>query len=347
MPKKDRYAEAGVDIDKAHRFIEALKPLAKKTHTSGVITDIGGFGGLFHLNTSHYNNPVLVSSTDGVGTKLKIACLTKKHDTIGIDLVAMCVNDIIVLGAKPLFFMDYLAMGRLDEAQALEIMSGITTGCRQAKMALLGGETAEMPGHYPAGEYDLAGFVVGVVEDEKVVDGASIRVGDVIIGVASSGLHSNGYSLARRIFLEEMGLGLDEIPEGLETSLAEELLKPTKIYTEQVRNLLRDLTINGMAHITGGGLTDNLPRILPKRCRAEINEGSWVVPPVFEILQRAGGVSQDEMYRTFNCGIGLILVVPEDQADETLDRLAAMDEPAWAIGRVASTKKKLPSVSYI
>ncbi len=347
MGKPDRYAEAGVDIDAANRLIDRIKPVVRKTHSAGVITDIGGFGGLFSLNAARYDNPVLVSSTDGVGTKLKIAFLTGRHDTVGIDLVAMCVNDIVVLGAKPLFFLDYLSMGKLDEETAAQVITGVAEGCVQAKTALIGGETAEMPGMYAEGEYDLAGFVVGVVDNERIIDGSAVRVGDKLIGVASSGLHSNGYSLVRKVLLEEMGLSLDEAPAGLECSLAEELLKPTKIYAETVVNLIRDLPIRGIAHITGGGLTENIPRILPSRCRVEIEEGSWPTPPIFNLLQQGGKIPQAEMYRTFNNGIGLVLVTPKDSVEETLDRLAAMDEEAWVIGQVHSAKKGQAKVSYV
>ena len=348
MPqKKDRYAESGVDINAASRLVERIKILAKKTFTPGVITDIGGFGGLFSLNLARIKKPVLVSSTDGVGTKLKIAFLTGRHDTVGIDLVAMCVNDIIVQGARPLFFLDYLAVGRLDEEVALAVLSGVAEGCRQAKAALIGGETAEMPGLYRDGEYDLAGFVVGIVDNEAIIDGSAIRAGHRLIGLASSGLHSNGYSLVRRVFFEEQGLAPDDSVEGLEGSLAEELLKPTRIYVETVANILRDLPVSGMAHITGGGLTENLPRVLPRRLGVVIEEGSWPVPPVFNVIQRLGQVKQEEMYRVFNNGIGYVLFVPKAQTEETLDRLAAMGEQAWVIGRVVRAKETKVLVEFV
>ncbi|MBW1712384.1 MAG: phosphoribosylformylglycinamidine cyclo-ligase [Deltaproteobacteria bacterium] len=347
MDKTDRYAEAGVNLDAANRLVDQLKPLVKTTFTPGVMTDIGSFSGLFSLNTSRYDNPVLVSAADGVGTKLKLAFLTGRHDTVGIDLVAMCINDIVVLGAKPLFFLDYLAVGQLEEEQALTIISGIAQGCRMAKTALIGGETAEMPGLYQPGEYDLAGFAVGVVDNDKIIDGSTIRVGDQLIGLASSGLHSNGFSLVRRVFFEEMGLGVDDSVEGLDCSLGEELLKPTRIYVEPVLSLTREMPISGLAHITGGGLTENIPRILPQACRVEIETGSWPVPPIFSILEEAGQISQEEMFRTFNNGLGLVLVVPAARAEEILDRLTANNEAAWPIGRVVAAEKGQPAVSYV
>lgn len=347
MSRTDRYAEAGVNLDAGNRFVRSIGPLVKRTFTPGVLTDIGAFGGLFSLNAKEYERPVLVSATDGVGTKLKIAFMTAKHDTVGIDLVAMSINDIIVLGAKPLFFLDYLAVGQLDEDQALKIVSGIAEGCRQAKTALLGGETAEMPGLYKPGEYDLAGFAVGVVDNDRVIDGSTIRVGDELIGLASSGLHSNGFSLVRRIFFEELGLGVEDRPEGLDSTLGEELLKPTKIYVEVVRGLLRDLDIAGMAHITGGGLTDNLPRILPQACRVEIQEGSWPVPPIFSLLEERGRISKEEMRRAFNNGIGLVMVVHPDQTRDVLDRISGAGEQAWVIGEVMPAEEGKPPVSYV
>ena len=265
------YKDAGVDIDKADAFIKKIRPLVKSTYRTGVLGEIGAFGGLFHLGADKYRDPVLVSSTDGVGTKIKIAILMDRHDTIGIDLVAMCANDIITHGAEPLFFLDYLAMGSLDTAIATQIIEGLTVGCRQARCSLIGGETAEMPGIYQPGDYDLAGFVVGVVERDQIIDGSDIAVGHKIIGLASSGLHANGYSLARRVFLERHGFQVSEDFPELGGPLGDELLKPTRIYVETVLNLLRDFPISGICHVTGGGLTDNLPRVLPKTCRAVIH----------------------------------------------------------------------------
>ncbi|MBA3027415.1 MAG: phosphoribosylformylglycinamidine cyclo-ligase [Desulfobacteraceae bacterium] len=346
MMSRLTYAEAGVNIDKANAFIEDIKKIAKKTHKAGVIGDIGGFGGLFSLNVSHYERPVLVSSTDGVGTKLKIAVMMNKHDTIGIDLVAMSVNDIAVQGAKPLFFLDYISMGTLDRNVAAQILEGISEGCLQASCALIGGETAEMPGLYHENEYDLAGFAVGIVDNSKIIDGSEIHVGNQIIGIASTGLHSNGYSLARKVCFEELHLKIDSrIPE-LGCTIGEELLKPTKIYSEIIHGLVRDLRILGLAHITGGGITDNLVRIIPKGCRVIMKKGTWDVPPIFSFLQEAGKIEDLEMLRTFNNGIGLIAVVPEPSTQELMDRLAAMNEKAFVIGEITENKKSEQQISW-
>lgn len=332
--EKVTYKDAGVDIDAGNRFVQMIKPLVKSTSRPEVLTDIGGFGGLFSLQAGKYEKPTLVASTDGVGTKLKIAFLIDKHDTVGIDLVAMCVNDIVVQGAEPLFFLDYLATGKLAPEKAVEIVKGIAEGCVQAGCALIGGETAEMPGFYSEGEYDLAGFTVGVVDNSKIIDGSSITVGDRIIGIASSGLHSNGYSLARKIFFERMGLGIDSSVDGLERSLGEELLTPTRIYVKAILNLLRDFQIKGMAHITGGGIVENVPRVLPRFCQAVIEKNSWPKPPIFEIMMEAGNIEPLEMYRTFNYGIGMVLVVPEKEADEVMVRLSGLKENAFLIGEI-------------
>ncbi len=341
------YQDAGVDIDKANRFIKRIQQITKQTHRSSVLAGIGGFSGLYSLDVSRCPDPVLVSSTDGVGTKLKIASMMGKHDTIGIDLVAMCVNDIAVEGANPLFFLDYLSMGVLVPETAEAIIQGIVTGCNLAKCALIGGETAEMPGHYPEGEYDLAGFVVGLVDNDKIVDGSEIGVGHKVIGIASSGLHSNGYSLVRKICFEKLKLKVDDRVDALGKTIGEELLKPTKIYSEVIRHLLRDFPIHGMAHISGGGIVDNLPRILPSSCTAVIKDGSWEVPPVFTFLQEAGKVSPQEMRRTFNNGIGMILVAPESAAQGILEFLAAMDEKAYVIGDIIRRKRKAePQVAW-
>jgi phosphoribosylformylglycinamidine cyclo-ligase len=298
------------------------------------MADIGGFGGLFSLNASKYKHPVLVSGTDGVGTKLKVAFKADKHDTIGIDLVAMCVNDIIVQGAEPLFFLDYLATGKLLPEKGAEIIKGISQGCSLAGCALIGGETAEMPGFYSSEEYDLAGFAVGVVERDNIIDGSSITVGNKLIGLASSGLHSNGYSLARKVIFDKLGLGInDELP-GLGKSVAEELLTPTRIYVRTVLNLIRDFRINGIAHITGGGLLENVPRILPNGCKAIINKNTWTIPPIYQLMQKAGNIDEMEMFRTFNCGIGMVLAVPENEAEEVLIRLSGLNEHASVIGEV-------------
>jgi phosphoribosylformylglycinamidine cyclo-ligase len=330
------YKDSGVDITAGNNFVNLIKPLVKATSRPEVLADIGGFGGLFSLNASKYKNPVLVSGTDGVGTKLKIAFLTDRHDSIGIDLVAMCVNDIIVQGAEPLFFLDYLATGKLLPEKGAQIVKGIAEGCKQAGCALIGGETAEMPGFYADGEYDVAGFTVGVVDRDNIIDGSCIAVGNRLIGIASSGLHSNGYSLARTLIFDRLGLTInDEFPGG-GGSVADVLLTPTKIYVRSILNLLKDFSINGIAHITGGGLLENVPRVLPKGCQALIHTKNWLRPNLFSVLQNAGNVERDEMYRTFNMGIGMVLVVAENQAEEIIDRLKGLEETAWIIGEIAA-----------
>ncbi|MCK5542043.1 MAG: phosphoribosylformylglycinamidine cyclo-ligase [Desulfobacterales bacterium] len=330
------YADSGVDIDKANQLVEKIKKIVKKTPRSGVIGGIGGFGGLFSPNLSNIKSPVLVSSTDGVGTKLKIAFKMDKHDTIGIDLVAMCVNDILVQGAKPLFFLDYLAMGTLNNTTAEIVINGIAEGCIQAECALIGGETAEMPGMYQKDEYDLSGFTVGLVDNEKMIDGSNIQNGHKLIGLASSGIHSNGFSLVRKVFFEKCGYDVNTKIEELGTTLGEELLKPTKIYVSAILSLLRNLPIHGMAHITGGGIEENIIRSIPEACKAVIKKGSWDILPIFDILKKQGSISDIEMNRTFNNGIGMILVVPSDSAEDVLDRLAVMNEKAFLIGDVVS-----------
>ena len=347
MAKSLTYADAGVDIDKAGKMVDKIKKIAQQTSRSGVIGEIGGFGGLFSLNTGDMESPVLVSSTDGVGTKINIAFMMSKHDTIGIDLVAMSVNDIIVQGAKPLYFLDYLSMGRLEEGIAIDVIAGIGEGCRQAGCALIGGETAEMPGFYKDGEYDLAGFAVGVVENSKIVDGSGIRVGDQLIGISSSGLHSNGYSLVRKICFDILKLKIDaHIPE-LGKTIGEELLTPTRIYTQTVHSVIKDLPVLGLAHITGGGITDNIIRVIPEQCGIVMQKHSWDVPPVFTYLEQAGNISEREMMRTFNNGIGLIAVVHEEDAQEVLDRLIAMKEKAFIIGEIVECKEAGDRVQWI
>jgi phosphoribosylformylglycinamidine cyclo-ligase len=333
------YADAGVDIDKASVFVSAIKKIASQTPRSGVMGEIGGFGGLYSLNTADYERPVLVSSTDGVGTKLKIAFMMDKHDTIGIDLVAMCVNDVAVQGAKPLFFLDYLSMGVLNTDVAEQIVKGIAEGCSLSQCALIGGETAEMPGLYNNNEYDLAGFSVGIVDNDKIVDGSEIRVGHKLIGIASSGLHSNGYSLVRKICFDVLKLDVDSYMPEFEKTLGEELLTPTKIYTETILRLIKDFPVHGLAHITGGGIEDNIIRILPAAGNVEIQSGAWEIPPIFKYLQDAGNVKDSEMWRTFNNGIGLIAVVPEDVAQDVVERVAGMNEKAYVIGEVVQKKK--------
>lgn len=340
------YKDAGVDIDAGNAFVRMIKPLVKATSRPEVIADIGGFGGLFSLNTAKYKHPVLVSGTDGVGTKLKIAFMTDRHDTVGIDLVAMCVNDIVVQGAEPLFFLDYLATGHLLPEKAAEIVKGISNGCVQAGCALIGGETAEMPGFYSDDEYDLAGFTVGVVDRDRLIDGSSITVGDRLIGISSSGLHSNGYSLARKVIFDRMGLNTDSLLPGLGKTVADELLTPTRIYVKSVLNLLRDFTINGIAHITGGGLLENIPRVLPSSCKALLDRTAWEIPAVFRFLQEGGSINEEEMLRTFNCGIGMVLVVPEKEADDILIRLSGLSETAFLIGEVAKCNPGTECVEF-
>lgn len=345
--KSSTYKDAGVDIDAGNRFVQMIKPLVKATTRPEVLTDIGGFGGLFSLNADKYQKPTLVASTDGVGTKLKLAFMTDKHDTVGIDLVAMCVNDIIVQGAEPLFFLDYLATGKLSPEKATEIVKGISDGCVQAGCALIGGETAEMPGMYGEGEYDLAGFTVGVVDNSRIIDGSTITVGDKVIGIASTGLHSNGFSLARKVFFERMGLTVDSLLPELNQPLGLELLTPTRIYVKTILNLLRDFPIKGMAHITGGGLTENLPRVLPRQCQAVIDKASWPKPVIFELLRQGGEIEETEMYRTFNYGIGMALVVPAKEADDVMVRLSGLKEQAFLIGEIAKCGAEDEGVALI
>ena len=341
------YREAGVDIAKADRFVKNIRSLVKSTYRSGVLGDIGGFGAFFHLNTHKFLDPVLVSSTDGVGTKLKIAIAMDKHDTIGIDLVAMCANDIIVHGATPLFFLDYLAMGRLRQETATEIIKGITEGCLQARCSLIGGETAEMPGVYQHDDYDLAGFVVGVVERNRIIDGSEIAVGDRIIGIAASGIHANGFSLVRKVLLDQHHYILTDTIPALGRTLGEELLQPTKIYVDTILNLVRDFPLAGMAHITGGGLTDNIPRILPQSCQAVIHRQQWARPPIFTLLQEEGDIPENEMWQVFNNGIGLVVVVGEEYVGEILQRLSALGETAYALGEIVHRKNNDAPVIYL
>ncbi|HTN43901.1 MAG TPA: phosphoribosylformylglycinamidine cyclo-ligase [Nitrospiria bacterium] len=337
------YKRAGVDIEAGDEFVRSIKPLVRSTFRPEVLTDIGGFGGLFGLEAKKYKDPVLVSGTDGVGTKLRIAIEMNRHNTVGIDLVAMSVNDVVVTGAEPLFFLDYLATGKLQPQTGVEIIRGIVNGCRQAGCALLGGETAEMPSFYPEGVYDLAGFAVGVIEKGQVIDGSRIKAGDVLIGLASSGLHSNGFSLARKISFEVAGHKLTDRIPGWTQRLGDELLTPTKIYVKSVLQLVRDVDVKGLAHITGGGLTGNIPRILPEGCQARIKRGSWPVPAVFGWLEKQGGIVTDEMYRVFNMGIGMVAVIGPEQADQAMERLKSLGEPAFLIGKVIHGEKK---VSY-
>jgi len=331
--RADAYKAAGVNIDEANVFVERIKSLAHSTHGKGVLSGIGGFGGLYKPDLTNISAPVLVSGTDGVGTKLKLAFAFAGHDTIGIDLVAMNVNDVLVQGAKPLFFLDYFATGKLDSDIAVRVVAGIVEGCKQAKCALLGGETAEMPGFYPEGEYDLSGFCGGMGDYDRIIDGSQVANGDVLIGLPSSGPHSNGYSLVRKI-LDASGLkGADQLPGDTKT-VAEALMAPTRIYVQPVLNLLRDLPVRGMAHITGGGFYDNLPRVLPKPVTAHVTFGAWPVAPVFHWLKDQGGLSWPEMLQVFNTGIGFVLIVRKDAAQDVMDRLGAMDTPGFVIGDI-------------
>ena len=331
------YKDAGVDIDAGNALVERIKPAVRATHRPGVLSGIGGFGGLFEVPAG-YRRPVLVAGTDGVGTKLKLAIETGKHDTVGIDLVAMCVNDVIVQGAEPLFFLDYYATGRLDVDVAASVIAGIAEGCRQAGAALLGGETAELPGFYEGGEYDLAGFCVGVVEHHRIIDGARVAPGDAIVGIASSGLHSNGYSLARKV-LARSGAGPDDQLEG--QALVDQLLAPTRIYVKPLLALLEEVDVHALAHITGGGLPENLPRVLPKDARAVIDTRSWQRPAVFDWLQAEGGIADAELYRTFNCGLGMAVVLPAAQAQRAVELLAVHGEHAWLAGHVEAGERRV------
>lgn len=328
------YSASGVDIDAGARAVELMKAHAAKTRIPGVLGGIGGFGGAFQPDLSSYKTPVLVSGTDGVGTKLKLAFMMDKHDTVGIDCVAMCVNDIACMGAVPLFFLDYIATGRLDPEKTADIVKGISDGCCEAGCALIGGETAEMPGFYSDGEYDMAGFAVGIVDRDRIIDGRSIEEGDVIIGIPSSGVHSNGFSLVRGIVFDKMGLNVDSYIEEFGCTLGEELLKPTRIYVNQIRAVLRSAEIKGIVHVTGGGFIDNIPRVIPGALTAGIELGSWEIPVVFSYLQKNGDVETAEMFRTFNMGMGLVMIVSPKHSDRVLEALR--EEKPRIIGRIFS-----------
>jgi len=335
------YASSGVDINKANNFIQVIKTSAKQTLKRGAsFGEIGGFGCFYPLKLANVESPVLVSSTDGVGTKLKIAFMMNKHDTVGIDLVAMNVNDIAVCGAKPLFFLDYIAMGNLDVKIAKDIVKGIVEGCKMADCALIGGETAEMPGIYQNGEYDLAGFVVGMVDNKKIIDGSNIRVGHKLISITSSGLHSNGFSLVRKICFDVLKLNIDSYIPELGKTLGEELITPTRIYSELIQKIIKNLPIDGLAHITGGGISEKLLRIIPDSCGVLVYKNKWSVPNIFKFLQQAGNITELEMMRTFNNGIGIIAVVPDNLTIEVLSRLKAMGEDSQIIGEVIETKSE-------
>jgi phosphoribosylformylglycinamidine cyclo-ligase len=345
--KRVSYKDAGVDIEKGDAFVQAIKPMVESTFRPEVLTKIGGFAGCVSLNLERYKKPILVSSTDGVGTKLKIAFLMNHHDTVGIDLVAMCVNDIVVSGARPLFFLDYLATSKLDTEKATKVVSGIVKGCIEAECSLIGGETAEMPGFYKAGEYDLAGFAVGIVEDAQVIDGSGVTVGDKLIGIASSGLHSNGYSLVRKLVLDQLKMNLEERVEEIGEVLGEELLRPTRIYAKTVLNLTRDFNVVGIAHITGGGITGNLPRTIPKGCKAVVQKGTWDIPPIFSYLKEKGRISEEEMLGTFNNGIGMILIVRSKEVDDILTRLHSLGEKAFIIGEVGKSEREQETIEFV
>jgi phosphoribosylformylglycinamidine cyclo-ligase len=328
------YRDSGVDIAAGNETVRRIKSLARGTFTSSVLSDIGSFGGLFQIDRDRYREPVLVSSADGVGTKLKVAFMTGRHDTVGADLVNHCVNDILVQGAEPLFFLDYLATGRLSPDVAEQVVAGVALGCRENGCALLGGETAEMPGFYADGEYDIAGFIVGIVERSGVIDGRAIVPGDELIGLPSAGLHTNGYSLARRVLFETAGFAADTFVPEIGATVGDALLAPHRSYLKAIRPLLEDGLVKGMAHITGGGITENLPRVLPDGCAGVIHTGSWTIPPLFTLLQQRGAISTGEMFRAFNMGVGLIVVADPGDVDDLIERLERAGEQPVSLGRV-------------
>ena len=332
------YKNAGVDIDAGNELVEQIKPAIKSTHRAEVLADIGGFGGLFALQANQYKQPILVSGTDGVGTKLRLAQRMNQHSTIGIDLVAMCVNDVIVQGAEPLFFLDYFATGKLSIQQAKAVVEGIAEGCRQSNAALIGGETAEMPTMYKDGEYDLAGFCVGIVDKDNLIDGSAICEGDIIIGLPSSGIHSNGFSLINKI-LETSNASLEKVFDGGQENktLGEVLLQPTIIYTKVVLDLLNKIDLHGLCHITGGGLVENVPRVIPNGCTANINTGNWERPDIFSWLQKMGHIDESEMLRVFNCGLGMLLFLPADQAELAIEISANHAHDAKIIGEISAS----------
>ncbi|CAM3675659.1 phosphoribosylformylglycinamidine cyclo-ligase [Corallococcus sp. ZKHCc1 1396] len=338
------YKQSGVDIEAGDAFVERIKPHAARTTRPEVMGGVGGFGGLFALPPGKYQAPVLVAGTDGVGTKLKVAFLAGRHDTVGIDLVAMSVNDILTCGAEPLFFLDYFATGKLDVDAAAEVVKGIALGCEQAGCALLGGETAEMPGFYARGEYDVAGFCVGVVERSAIIDGKTVAPGDALIGLTSSGLHSNGYSLARKVLLEDAKLALDVAPLGLDRPLADALLEPTRIYVKDALALCQAVKVKGMAHITGSGIPGNLPRCLPDGTRAVLSEAAWKKPAIFDLIAKTGNVARDEMFSTFNMGLGLIVVVAKEDVAKALEVLRGRGVEASEVGRVEAGQGEATAV---
>jgi phosphoribosylformylglycinamidine cyclo-ligase len=329
------YRDAGVDIDEMNSAVLRMKEHVRSTFTPGVLTDLGSFGGVFALDLQRYREPALVSSIDGVGTKLKVAFATGRHDTIGIDLVSHCVNDILVQGARPLFFLDYFATGRLSQDVVVDVVKGLSEGCRAVGCALIGGETAEMPGLYADGEYDLAGCIVGIVDRERIVEGRGILPGDAVIGLSSNGLHTNGYSLARRVLFDTAGYSVHDRPEALGgESVGESLLIPHRCYASVVLPLLDEFRIKGMAHLTGGGFYDNIPRVLPANCSATVDRRTWPIPPIFNLIQERGRVADSEMFRTFNMGIGFVLFVQREQSPAIIERLRSGGQDAWLIGEV-------------
>ncbi len=334
------YRQSGVDIDAGNDTVRRIRSLARGTFTPGVLSDIGSFGGLFHLDRDRYHDPVLVSSADGVGTKLKVAFMTGRHDTVGADLVNHCVNDILVQGAEPLFFLDYLATGRLSPAVAEQVVTGVARACRENGCALIGGETAEMPGFYADGEYDIAGFIVGIVEKAKLINGCGIAPGDVLIALPSAGLHTNGYSLARRVLLDVAGFTPDTVLPALGTTLGDALLAPHRSYLNQIRPLLERHLVKGLAHITGGGITENLPRTLPEGCAADVDLLAWPVPPLFRLLQEHGGIARDEMFRAFNMGVGMIVICAARDAERVINMISLAGEPnAFRLGFVVAGER--------
>ncbi|MCX5749865.1 MAG: phosphoribosylformylglycinamidine cyclo-ligase [Candidatus Saganbacteria bacterium] len=335
------YKQSGVDIEAGYEVVSRVKKLARSTFTKGVLGDIGYFGGLFQIDKNEFKEPVLVSGTDGVGTKLKIAFLTDKHDTIGIDAVAMCVNDVVVLGAKPLFFLDYLAMNKVDPDVAEDLLKGIAEGCRQSCCALIGGETAEMSDLYGKDEYDIAGFCVGIVEKSKIINGSTIKAGDKLIGIASSGLHSNGYSLARKVLLDMAGFDVNSKDPALERTVGEEMLEPTKIYVRPILELIKEFEIKGMAHITGGGLPENAARFLPVGCDAVFDASAWPKPAIFSLIEGKGSISKEEMYKTFNMGLGMVLAVKPEIAGKVIKKIDSLGEKAYMVGEITKGAHKV------
>ncbi len=340
---KTTYKSSGVDIDAGNLFVDLIKPLAKSTSNKQVLGKLGGFSGAYAIPTK-YKNPILLAAADGVGTKLKIAFMTGKFDTVGIDLVAMNVNDVVTCGAEPLFFLDYIATSKLTVKEGVDIVKGIVKGCKQAGCVLLGGETAEMPGFYKKDEFDLAGFVVGIVDKNEVIDGSKVKPGDAVIGIASSGLHSNGYSLARKVLLGRNKYKLSDKPKPLRRTLDKELLEPTRIYVKTLLDIKKKYKLKAAAHITGGGLLENIPRVLPKSCSVEIDSSTWKMPAIMKLIMEEGRIDVDEMYRTFNCGIGMVLVIDSKDAGKVLRRLTSLGEKASVIGEVSKKKRQQDQV---